>query len=163
MKDAGLTTQRVLRVLGVVFTVLGLMFLSLAVGSATFGLLNPRGLPVLVYIWVALGAPFFVLGVGFLVWTTLSARRRRALLAEGVRLEAEVVALEASTLRINRQQASVLVIAGRHPQSGAALQFRSEPLLADQSWLGTRASVWVDRSDAERYVIEVHGPVAAQA
>jgi hypothetical protein len=108
-------------------------------------------IPVLL---MAIAIPFAAIGTGSVLFVARRDRRDRELRANGRKLEAKVVAVEPSVLRINRRPAKVLV-ATAQDKAGQTLTFRSDAmLLEDSAWLGKAVTVYVDPRDPGRYSMQ---------
>lgn len=146
---------RVLRILGIVFTVMGLFIGTLA---ATLVLMLRE--PLLGLVAVP-GILFFVLGLAFLA--AVSRRRRDcAWLAEnGRRIEADIIGVQYDTrVRLNGRCPLVIQCQAVNPANGKVYVFESDGIWFDpEPFLGERTTlpVLVDPDDYHRYQIVTEG------
>ena len=147
--------HKVLLILGIVFTVLGLFIGTLA---ATLVLMLRE--PLLGLVAVP-GILFFVLGLAFLA--AVSRRRRDcAWLAEnGRRIEADIIGVQYDTrVRLNGRCPLVIQCQAVNPANGKVYVFESEGLWFDpEPFLGehTTLPVLVDPDDYHRYQVVTEG------
>ena len=149
--------HKVLLILGIVFTVVGLFIGTLA---ATLVLMLRE--PLLGLVAVP-GIIFFVLGLAFLA--AVSRRRRdRAWLAEnGRRMEADIIGVQYDTrVRVNGRCPLVIQCQAVNPTDGKVYVFESEGLWFDpEPFLGERTTlpVLVDPDNYRRYRVVTEGVV----
>lgn len=147
--------HKVLLILGIVFTVVGLFIGTLA---ATLVLMLRE--PLLGLVAVP-GIIFFVLGLAFLA--TVSRRRRdRAWLAEnGRRMEADIIGVQYDTrVRVNGRCPLVIQCQAVNPLDGKVYVFESDGIWFDpEPFLGQRTTlpVLVDPDDYHRYQVVTEG------
>ena len=147
--------HKVLPILGIVFTVLGLFIGTLA---ATLVLMLRE--PLLGLVAVP-GIIFFVLGLAFLA--AVSRRRRdRAWLAEnGRRMEADIIGVQYDTrVRVNGRCPLVIQCQAVTPLDGKVYVFESDGIWFDpEPFLGQRTTlpVLVDPDDYHRYQVVTEG------
>lgn len=147
--------HKVLLILGIVFTVLGLFIGTLA---ATLVLMLRE--PLLGLVAVP-GIIFFVLGLAFLA--AVSRRRRdRAWLAEnGHRMEADIIGVQYDTrVRVNGRCPLVIQCQAVNPLDGKVYVFESDGIWFDpEPFLGERTTlpVLVDPDDYHRYQVVTEG------
>lgn len=143
----------VLRLIGIVFTGIGAMFAVLftVIGITTqvYGLLF-GGL---------IGLLFFGLGVGFLVHLHRHFKRRAALLENGQRIWADIVAIDLDTrYRYNGRCPFVVRCQAKNPQDGRVYLFNSESFWYDPGpYLEKiqRLPVYVDPDNYRHYAVDV--------
>lgn len=147
--------HKVLLILGIVFTILGLVIAALATTLVLMlrePLLGLVGVP---------GIIFFVLGLAFLA--AVSRRRRdRAWLAENGRtIQAEIVGVQYDTrVRVNGRCPLVLQCQAVNPTDGKVYVFESDSLWFDPTPFldgQTTMPVLVDPDDYHRYQMLTEG------
>ena len=147
--------HKVLLILGIVFTVVGLFIGTLA---ATLVLMLRE--PLLGLVAVP-GIIFFVLGLAFLA--AVSRRRRgRAWPAEnGRRMEADIIGVQYDTrVRVNGRCPLVIQCQAVNPLDGKVYVFESDGIWFDpEPFLGQRTTlpVLVDPDDYHRYQVVTEG------
>ena len=147
--------HKVLPILGIVFTVLGLFIGTLA---ATLVLMLRE--PLLGLVAVP-GILFFVLGLAFLA--AVSRRRQDcAWLAEnGRRIEADIIGVQYDTrVRVNVRCPLVIQCQAVNPANGKVYVFESDGIWFDpEPFLGERTTlpVLVDPDDYHRYQVVTEG------
>ena len=147
-----------LRILGVVFTVLGAAFLVLGVA---LGAALPLEEARLVFLGTfgLLGLVFLCVGVGSLAGVARAARRKEELKAHGEAIPAEILGLEVNrSIRINGRCPRRLVC--RYEEDGVAYVCRSENLMGYPTIRGNTVTVYRDPYDRRRYYVDVESVMA---
>ena len=159
MKSSNFDHKLVFGILGVVYSVLGLVFLIVAAAMAG-GIQQMFILPEPHLPFAILGAVFAVLGIVFLVVTLFFIRgdKRRVQLREelltwGARVKGEVVDVRVDySIRVNRRSPVIAKVRCTLPSGEAIL--RSHRLWDHAPAVGDTVEVLYDPMNEKRYVME---------
>ena len=162
MKSSNFGHKLVFGLLGGTYTVVGGVFLAVAITKAG-GLQNVFALAEDEVVFPTLGTVFLVLGIVFLLVTLLFVRgdKRRARLREelrtwGGRVKAEVVDVRVDySVKINRRSPVIARVRCILPSGEVTL--KSPRLWECKPAVGDAAEVLYDPMDEKRYVIEFAG------
>jgi len=151
--------QRPQRVIGIVFSILGGVFLALSLMIALLGLhLQENVLFFLVLLpFLIVGGVFFTIGQVFLARIRKKRREKEELLAMGNCISAEIVGVERNTMiRINGR-CPYRVRCRYHAPDGTVHEFQSADIDYDPTGLFLRdtVDVYIDRYDMDRYHVDL--------
>lgn len=147
--------EKVLKILGTVFLLMGLGFLALGVG-----LTLAVKVPVLLF-FAAVGLLFFCIGVGMLASLSRARKLHRWLEDNGRTIQADIVGVQYDTrVRVNGRCPLVLQCQAQNPADGKVYIFESDSLWFDPTpFLDGRTTmpVLVDPDDYHRYRVVTEG------
>lgn len=153
---------KVLRWVGILFAGIGTVF-SLLGPVVALSAHEPVFL-----VFTLVGAVFLALGIGFLVFLARHSRRRALLLAEGLRINADITEVRMDTrFSFNGRHPLVICCQAQNPEDGRVYVFRSEgiwydprPYLEDAG-VGV-LPVYVDPNNYRRYAVDTSGVLPEQ-
>lgn len=147
--------EKVLKILGAVFLLMGLVFLALGVG-----LTLAVKVPVLLF-FAAVGLLFFCIGVGMLASLSRQRKDHRWLEDNGRTIQADIIGVLYDTrVRVNGRCPLVLQCQAQNPADGKVYVFESDSLWFDPTpFLDGRTTmpVLVDPDDYHRYRVVTEG------
>ena len=152
--------QKVLKLLGAIFMIIGLVFVALGTG-----LVLAAREPVL-FVFAAMGMVFFFVGIGMMA--ALSRRRRLRLWLEenGRTIQADIIGVQYDTrVRLNGRCPLVLQCQARNSADGKVYVFESDSLWFDPTpFLDGRTvlPVLVDPDNYRRYHVCTEGILPEQ-
>lgn len=152
--------EKVLKILGVVFLLMGLVFLALGVG-----LTLAVKVPVLLF-FAAVGLVFFLVGIGMMAAISRQRKLRRWLEENGRTIQADIVGVQYDTrVQMNGRCPFVLQCQARNADDGKVYVFESDSLWFDPTpFLDGRTTmpVLVDPDDYHRYHVCTEGILPEQ-
>lgn len=151
--------EKVLKILGVVFLVLGLVLLA-----PGLYLIWKYGLAFIVL--PLNGTIFFAVGAGFLLRLRALAARERRLRETGQRIDADIAGVQWNTMvRVNGACPLVIQCQAVNPENGKVYVFRSKSVWYDPTpFLENRKTlpVYVDGANWRRYAVDTDGILPEQ-
>ena len=153
--------ERVLKILGGIFTALGVVF-----GGLGLALIYALGFtPMLIF--CTIGGIFLAVGIGMLVGRVRMRKRRARLLEEGQRIQADILEVDYDTrISVNGRYPLVIRCQAVNPADGCVYVFQSQAFWFDPTpFLGNRTQlpVYVDPDNYRRYAVDTDGIVPPQA
>lgn len=147
--------EKVLKLLGMIFFLIGLVFVALGTG-----LVLAVGEPILLA-FAAAGIVFFFVGVGMMTSLSRTQRLRRWLAENGRTIQADIIGIQYDTrVRVNGRCPLVVQCQAVNPADGKVYVFESDGFWFDpEPFLGERTAlpVLVDPDDYHRYQVLTEG------
>lgn len=154
--------QKVLKILGIVFSLIGLSFLLAAVTILT---LNRAGVtqsnPVVCFVFTVDGLMFSAIGISFLVCTSYQKRLKKRLIENGKKIIADVEDVVCNHfMTYNRHHPYIIHCAWRNPDDGITYHFRSEPIMFNpgkilQDKKIVSLPVYIDQNNIKKYYVGI--------
>lgn len=160
----GLKTKENLaeRILGMIFSILGTIFLVVALITAVVILPNFTGteseeLYILPIVFGSAGAPFLLVGIGFLIFVGIKNKKKKELMQNGNLIHAMVTGgSEVLNVEVNGRHPWKLECRYEDPFSGDIYLYSSRSIFVDPYlYIGQQIAVYVDRNDPSKYYVDI--------
>ena len=150
------------RLLGIIFTILGAVFLAVALIVAVAVLPNVTGaegenLYILPIVFGSIGTPFLLVGIGFLIFVGKMDAKKKALMQNGNLIYAEVTGgSEVFNVQVNGRHPWKLECRYEDPFSGEIYLYSSRNTFTDPyPYIGQQIAVYVDKNDPSKYYVDI--------
>lgn len=150
------------RLLGIIFTILGAVFLAVALIVAVAVLPNVTGaegenLYILPIVFGSIGTPFLLVGIGFLIFVGKMDGKKKALMQNGNLIYAEVTGgSEVFNVQVNGRHPWKLECRYEDPFSGEIYLYSSRNTFTDPyPYIGQQIAVYVDKNDPSKYYVDI--------
>lgn len=160
----GIKTKEFLaeRILGMIFTILGTVFLAVALIVAVVVLPNVTGaegenLFVIPVVFGIVGAVFLLVGIGFLIFVGAKNKKKKELMQNGIKVFAEVTGgSEVLNVEVNGRHPWKLECRYTDPYNGGVYLYSSRSVFMDPYlYMGQQVAVYVDRNDPSKYYVDI--------
>lgn len=150
------------RLLGIIFTILGAVFLAVALIVAVAVLPNVTGaegenLFVIPVVFGIVGAVFLLVGIGFLIFVGVKDKKKKELIQNGNKVFAEVTGgSEVLNVEVNGRHPWKLECRYTDPYNGAVYLYSSRNTFMDPyPYIGQQVAVYVDKNDPSKYYVDI--------
>lgn len=150
------------RILGIIFTILGAVFLAVALIVAVVVLPNVTGaegenLYILPIVFGSVGTPFLLVGIGFLIFVGAKDKKKKELMQNGIKVFAEVTGgSEVLNVEVNGRHPWKLECRYTDPYNGGVYLYSSRSVFMDPYlYMGQQVAVYVDRNDPSKYYVDI--------
>lgn len=150
------------RILGIIFTVLGAIFLIVTLIVAVAVLPNVTGaegedLYILPIVFGSIGTPFLLVGIGFLIFVGVKDKKKKELMQNGNLIYAMVTGgSEVFNVEVNGRHPWKLECKYEDPFSGEVYLYSSRNTFTDPyPYIGQQIAVYVDKNDPSKYYVDI--------
>lgn len=137
-------------ILGIVFTILGALFVGLGIGLSIFALKE-------MILMSLIGLPFLIIGIIFLARVILLKKRQKRLISDGNYLLANISGVQVNySVNVNGR-CPYVVECNYQDLDGTVHIFRSKDIFYDPTNLftGDMVKVYVDKDNYKKYYVDI--------
>ena len=149
-------------ILGMIFSILGAIFLAVALIVAVAVLpaytgTEDENLYILPIVFGSMGAIWLLVGIGFLIFVGIKDKKKKELIQNGNMIYAEVTGgSEVFNVQVNGRHPWKLECKYEDPFSGEIYLYSSRNVFLDPYlYIGQQIAVYVDKNDPSKYYVDI--------